>query len=1101
MENSPNDSNTEITPQFVIEFIPKLLLSNNNERSLAEKQLEQYYYEPKFYQNLIEIGLYNTTINNDLKLHMFIILRKLLKEYIFINNKTATPFKLRKSFEEESNIKRETIINNLKIHLMSYLNKGDFSQNYNKIIKEIVCLISKNYFPFKWKELFNYYTEFFEYNYNNSFSTKYFDIAMFISNMFYTTMKNFDNKNRIDANFDIFKTKYTNSFMNYYNNMKDLFVYHPEGVINETVTEKCFKLMYKNDKILILLIKFNFNINQLHKNNVFIQLINILLIRIKSLLQMFEAIKIKNYKNILEKNIFKIFEHTVLIIQKDPIIFCYHIDQLLDILCPMLKHCELFQEDTTKVILFTLSKIMSTNIYKDNAENLELNSQKKFDSLSIITPTKPKNNIQNNNIITPLRSMVSPSKYKNFDKELLKANELYNKSMTEQNVTELLSCLINKIPYVYNNEIDDPEIEILSHFQEDKSSSRDIFSTDTMTFDSLKQYFLEQLIINFTEWIMKFVDNNLKILYSLDKKQMDFYMIYSFFNVVNSIASLYQKKIISITELIDTHKYLSFIEKFAPENQLMLRSYIIALSKWSILLISNENIINYINNLNNLLSNTTNTYVLLESCLCLQNIIKNIDHLMDRQENINTFTNKTNLIKTIKTKINWGDLFCKVTEIMNCILPEIKTSELLVALIEFFTSLIEKCHLQNDGNIINTIKNSKLIEMMSNLKDEFTEGVYRDMFQKLILNFPSSNEILEMSLFFVENRIRQKPSFENINLLLYLISKSDNNDENKKLIIEFTKRNHNLFTTKFNYNISTVITQILTEILLYQVLPENEMQKILEIIINNYKESNIKFNYYYDYIINNVNIQGENFNEINKKIEEFSDYKSALLESIKISLLIYANILHKDISSNLNNILEIIFIELQKCIILNKKNPLLSSSKLKNFTPNFQFLLIEVVTRICLYNTENFKKNLNIFLTSQKINIGNFLINLFERMFETMSFIQRGINVLFISTVITWFDFNFLNQNRALIFDLVINRINEKKTLTENDLFINKNKYVDSLRKQKLIHDELLLKTFDIKKQFTQSIDIICKNANVNTNEWISSFDTKNKIKNVFGFK
>ena len=122
-------------------------------------------------------------------------------------------------------------------------------------------------------------------------------------------------------------------------------------------------------------------------------------------------------------------------------------------------------------------------------------------------------------------------------------------------------------------------------------------------------------------------------------------------------------------------------------------------------------------------------------------------------------------------------------------------------------------------------------------------------------------------------------------------------------------------------------------------------------------------------------------------------------------------------------------------------------------------------------------------------------------MFETMSFIQRGINVLFISTVITWFDFNFLNQNRALIFDLVINRINEKKTLTENDLFINKNKYVDSLRKQKLIHDELLLKTFDIKKQFTQSIDIICKNANVNTNEWISSFDTKNKIKNVFGFK
>ena len=78
-------------------------------------------------------------------------------------------------------------------------------------------------------------------------------------------------------------------------------------------------------------------------------------------------------------------------------------------------------------------------------------------------------------------------------------------------------------------------------------------------------------------------------------------MISSFFNLVNSIANLYQKRIISITEMIDLHKYLSFIEKYAPENQLMLRAYILALNKWSVLLISNENIIIYINNLHNLL--------------------------------------------------------------------------------------------------------------------------------------------------------------------------------------------------------------------------------------------------------------------------------------------------------------------------------------------------------------------------------------------------------------------------------------------------------------------------------------------------------------------
>ena len=100
----------------------------------------------------------------------------------------------------------------------------------------------------------------------------------------------------------------------------------------------------------------------------------------------------------------------------------------------------------------------------------------------------------------------------------------------------------------------------------------------------------------------------------------------------------------------------------------MLRGYIVSLSKWSILLISNEDIIKYINNLSNLLSNTKNVYILLESCLCLKNILKNIDVLMVKNESINTYTSKDNLINTIKSKIDWSNLFCKVTEIMNYIL-------------------------------------------------------------------------------------------------------------------------------------------------------------------------------------------------------------------------------------------------------------------------------------------------------------------------------------------------------------------------------------------------------------------------------------------------
>jgi hypothetical protein len=107
-------------------------------------------------------------------------------------------------------------------------------------------------------------------------------------------MKNFDSKNKYNANFEEFKICFTNSYMKYYNNIKDLFVHHPNGIINDNVNEKCFKLMAKNDKILILLIRFNFSINNFKKDSITIELVNILIERIKNLLMMFEKIKVKD---------------------------------------------------------------------------------------------------------------------------------------------------------------------------------------------------------------------------------------------------------------------------------------------------------------------------------------------------------------------------------------------------------------------------------------------------------------------------------------------------------------------------------------------------------------------------------------------------------------------------------------------------------------------------------------------------------------------------------------------------------------------------------------------------------------------------------------
>ena len=368
-ESNKNLSQPEFNQTMLINLITKLLSPQVKERSEAENLLQKYYYEPNLYKNLIENGLYNKKLSDNELLQIFIILKKLLKDIILAAKPySTTPIKVKINQDDKSAEKTEEIINILKLYLLSYLNQGDFSQNYNKIIKDIVCIISNKYFPYKWDKLKSYYIEFFEFDPSNVLSVKYFQVAEFISNMFYTTMKNFDYKNKYNSNFEEFKNSFTKSFMNYYNTIKDLFTKHPNGIINDEINQKCFKIMTKNDKILILLIRFNFSINNFHKDNNIIKLVDILLVRIKDLLMMFERLKVKNYKNILEQNIFKIFKHIVLIIQKDPIIFCYHIDQLINLLSAMLKNCNLFQRDTTKVILFNLAKILSTSIYRENIQ-------------------------------------------------------------------------------------------------------------------------------------------------------------------------------------------------------------------------------------------------------------------------------------------------------------------------------------------------------------------------------------------------------------------------------------------------------------------------------------------------------------------------------------------------------------------------------------------------------------------------------------------------------------------------------------------------------------------------------------------------------------
>ena len=112
----------------------------------------------------------------------------------------------------------------------------------------------------------------------------------------------------------------------------------------------------------------------------------------------------------------------------------------------------------------------------------------------------------------------------------------------------------------------------------------------------------------------------------------------------------------------------------------MLRTFIISISKWSSLIISNGDIIKYIKILNNLLIHNNNIYILLETCFCLN-----------------------------------------MTEIIYSIIFKTENIEIIKTLFELLTSLIEKCILKDSINFLDFIKKSKLLEMMIKTKKEIIE--------------------------------------------------------------------------------------------------------------------------------------------------------------------------------------------------------------------------------------------------------------------------------------------------------------------------------------------------------------------------------------------
>ena len=1105
------------------EILSHLKSPNNDERELCEKKIESMRYDLRLYKCLSEIA-FNVHNSLEIRTQSLLVMKNLIRVDL---NKRKKAFDLN-SLDKEVPTQNtfNEILDFVKLTVIDFLSKGNFyTKPLISQIKEIILIITDKLFPDKWEELIECFVKFFamQIQAENLMNEKFYDVIAFMLTVFYGIIKQFSKKKSpmTKNKFYPYKEKFVDCYVSYYENFINVFNMNIQNFIDVKITAKCLHSLMLNDKIMISLIEISYNQSEFHKDKKLLYMIKILMQRAHSVIEHISAIVDRSLLEILHHNIYKIIKNCAMLQTSNPIIFYSELSNYVDILRCVISHCEVFTEETAKATFFALAKIIGESSYKDataNDNDCDFSFAKTPEKKRISRP------LQSGSANISIHLFTSPTKYRNFDSELRISCDCYNESFKEEKVNEMINYLINKCAFIYKKESDSVEIEILSEIEDENSNSQfDAFSTNLLTFQALYKNLLETIVINFTSISMKYIKENLSKLYSFDisNQNLNFLAMDSLFNFVNLLPFLYKNRIISINDMIDSSKFISFMEKLLTKSDLLLRRYILTLSKWSVILISNETVFQYFNNLILFISNTKNDYILIESCLCMKSIIDTIDKQMsNKNESINTIVDKETFLVLLKSKINWGNLLILVTNILGAILPKIQSSELIVSLVKFFTSLIQKSHYQNSGEILTVITKSKLMEIMSNCKDEFTENVYIEMYKTLIISFDDSFEVAQLAMSFGSALLRKNVSVNNLNFILYIIKAVKATEEIKNLFFDFLKNNIQLFMNNTMQNLNSVLVSIIEEIVLLDKLNENDISTIIEMISGKYKISFDTMNTFVSQMRNNSNLAQSMLDNQRLILEDLIEVKVSYLKAFNSILLFFTQVKNKDITLQYKKILLYAFTETK---MIYDNNQILSNSI------SYISELLQLITRTCIYNFDVFKESLIFFLSENNLNIDVYLDN-YLNIIKQNFFVSIGrLNCLFICNLLPLLSIDFLRRNEKNIIDSFLDIIyvdyKKKEFLSENqkeensnmelevqkaknnlingyDYFNNKKKIIIRMseRKEELAKKDKLM-AIDLSMCFVQAITRLLSANNLTVEQYISQTQSGgDKLKEIFGF-
>jgi len=781
---------------------------DNSVRTECEERLFSYKYNIEFFKTLFSIF---TNQNEDkyFKLQSILLIKNILRIEINSNrmkfrsiNNAENGMKLLKIFlylllilnkfkgHSQNDIDNFTIIiESLKKEMIPIVNDNQIDFSYYNHIKEIFLTISNKYFPGSWDDLNIIFFKTFEKNISEFLRAGNLDInyLLKINDLCYSILKQ-HNKKKLPSTrskYLQFKKNYIDLSYTYYINIHNFFKENSSSMSNIELFVMFLNLMMSVDKLILIIVECSFSINEFHKDEKLLIILKIILDKIDSLIEELFKSNIDQIKIAIKQNIYKNLKILTRIQSSAAILFYRDLEQYVRILMRILENVQYFNKEIIKVSFFALYKVVNTVSYKElNPEYLNSrfkcgSGKNSFDNTSYNTEIKNtfndngSNNNSNNYSLTPdkgknpknkvgISILVSPTKFKNYENELNFANQIYYNCFSDENIKQLIEILITKIPFCEFNKIESESIESDNMAElEDEIYINDTFSNNVMSWSYLYKSLLQSILVNFTSMSLKYIKDSLAFFtQNLSNEQCtgfeNFFILRSVIYFTNIIPIEYKKGVILEYDMIDYKILFGLLEKLIGKSDLILKDYIVSISRWADVLISEEVFYKYIDNLFYFLTTSKNNGILLESCLSLKHLINQIEKLLRGSSEFNIFIDKKKLEQNLKSKINWALILEKVCCVSMDLIPFIKSSETILALISLFTGLLNKCHFQCDGKILDIIRNSQLIDIINNMNDEFCQNAFIDMWKTLILAFPGSDILIQYALSFISKCLRVK---------------------------------------------------------------------------------------------------------------------------------------------------------------------------------------------------------------------------------------------------------------------------------------------------------------------------------------------------------